>query len=448
MIDKGIGAGKRLRELRGDMLLLIKWALRHGVAHLYLRPKATEGDAHAQLWFDPLSAKDLPALQEDIRARGEIVRGRGGIVITSHGLARQIFGRPREFTSPNAGLLMPPWMQRIYSYVNTHSFADPFEPPSLVGFNGPELTHARALLRNRLSRQAADVLRPEIEARAETFSAELAHRHVDGRVDIVQHYARRLSQEILALAFEIDSSELSEVCVHAEKVSHLIDLGLTRRKFFELARSSAHLDQWTDRHIEQVRPGSGSVIASSVEAMRAGTISRDQLRRTVNLLLVAGYSTTISTLVSGISLLIENPDQLEILTHQPELWPNATEEVLRLAGPVMLVPRYCEAGAEVEGFRIKPQRPLYMTAMNRDPEQYRCPDRMDVTRANASTHFAFGGGPHRCLGSALARVEIEIGLRSFFSRWAGASITDAERGTAVLVRNWDELTVQLPHAEV
>ncbi|MFI6866177.1 cytochrome P450 [Nocardia sp. NPDC050406] len=422
----------------------MKWAIRHGMALLYLRPLAGRGDAHAQLWFGEPTTQRLPDLQDEIRSRGEVVRGKGGTVVTSHRIARGILARPREFRNLEAALAMPRWLGRMYSAVGKRAFSDPFESPSLVGLEGRELARARALFKHRLSRAAVDRLRPDITDRAKMLSLDLPTRSEDGRVDVVGDYARRLSQEILALLFDIDVAEVADISADVDRVSRLIDLGVPFREFLRSGRSAARLDRWTDAQIARTTAGSTSIIGPSVAAMRAGELDPEQLRRSVNLLVVAGYTTTISAVASGIKLLIENPDALYVLRANPHLWPLAVDEVLRIAGPVMMMPRYSVRSATLGGFRTKPERPVYVTGVNTDPAQYECPHRFDVSRPNAGTHLAFGGGAHRCLGAVLAEAEIEIGLREFFAVWSDVDLIEAERSSAILVRSWERMVVQLP----
>jgi cytochrome P450 len=54
---------------------------------------------------------------------------------------------------------------------------------------------------------------------------------------------------------------------------------------------------------------------------------------------------------------------------------------------------------------------------NRDPVVFEHPDAFDITRANAREHISFGTGVHACLGAALARMELRIGLQSLFERY-------------------------------
>lgn len=128
------------------------------------------------------------------------------------------------------------------------------------------------------------------------------------------------------------------------------------------------------------------------------------------LLVIAGNETTRHTISHSMRYLIENPDQMALLKERPELIPWGVEEFLRLASPVYHFRRTATKDTEIRGQRIKEGDKVvtWFAAGNRDPEVFEDPYRMDVLR-NPNEHMAFGrGGPHMCLGNALARLEIRI----------------------------------------
>jgi cytochrome P450 len=145
-------------------------------------------------------------------------------------------------------------------------------------------------------------------------------------------------------------------------------------------------------------------------------------------------------------MLMGAPDQLAMLREDPQLWPNAVEEILRLDSPVQLSARIALTDTEVAGTPVRAGETviIYLAAANRDPAVFAEPDRFDVTRANAGRHLAFSGGRHFCLGAALARAEGEVGLRTFFDRFPDARPAGpgARRDTRVL-RGWSALPVRL-----
>ena len=127
----------------------------------------------------------------------------------------------------------------------------------------------------------------------------------------------------------------------------------------------------------------------------------------------AGHDTTSAAMAGGLEALIENPDQLARLQAEPELIPNAVEEMIRWTSPVRHFMRTAQADTEILGQEIRKGEWLYLSykAANLDPQVFEDPLRFDVTRKNANQQISFGVGVHFCLGATLARNE----LRSLFS---------------------------------
>ena len=128
------------------------------------------------------------------------------------------------------------------------------------------------------------------------------------------------------------------------------------------------------------------------------------------LLVVAGNETTRHTISHSLHYLMQHPDQLALLQERPELIPWAVEEFLRLASPVFHFRRTATRDTEIGGQAISEGDKVvtWFAAGNRDPEIFTDPYDMDVTRT-PNEHMAFGrGGPHMCLGNALARLEIRL----------------------------------------
>jgi cytochrome P450 len=136
------------------------------------------------------------------------------------------------------------------------------------------------------------------------------------------------------------------------------------------------------------------------------------------LLVVAGNETTRHTISHSMNNLINNPDQLALLQEDPSLIPWAVEEFLRFASPVYHFRRTTTKDVEINGVKIKEGQKVlpWFASGNRDPDIFANPNKMDVTR-NPNEHMTFGrGGPHMCLGNALARIEMRIMFEDLISR--------------------------------
>jgi cytochrome P450 len=134
------------------------------------------------------------------------------------------------------------------------------------------------------------------------------------------------------------------------------------------------------------------------------------------LLFEAGYDNVAAGLGFGLNHLAQHPDDQARLRAQPELIKSATEEFMRAYSTVQLIRRAVK-DVEFEGVQMKEGDFVSCATMiaNRDPLEFADPDRVDIARAD-NRHVAFAYGPHRCLGSHLARKELNIGYEEFLGR--------------------------------
>ena len=136
------------------------------------------------------------------------------------------------------------------------------------------------------------------------------------------------------------------------------------------------------------------------------------------LLVVAGNETTRHTISHTMSNLIANPDQLRFLQENPDKIEWAVEEFLRYASPVYHFRRTATKDVELNGVHVKAGQKVvpWFASGNRDESVFKDPNKMDVTR-NPNEHMTFGrGGPHMCLGNALARIELKIMFEDLIQR--------------------------------
>lgn len=144
------------------------------------------------------------------------------------------------------------------------------------------------------------------------------------------------------------------------------------------------------------------------------------------LIVFAGNDTTRNTLSGAMKLLTEFPDQKAKLIAQPELLGNAADEFIRMVSPVIYMRRTALQDAMVADQKIAAGEKvvMYYGAANRDPTVFENPDTLDVARANANKHVAFGYGPHVCLGKRVAQIQLEEAYHQLLGRlpdieWTG-----------------------------
>ena len=133
------------------------------------------------------------------------------------------------------------------------------------------------------------------------------------------------------------------------------------------------------------------VITALSLAQREGILTERDYDNYFSLLMIAGNETTRHTISHGMHALMENPDQLRLLQEDPSLIPNAVEEILRWATPVLHFRRTATRDVELRGQRIRAGDKVvtwYISA-NRDETVFPDPYRFDVRR-NPNPHVTFG----------------------------------------------------------
>ncbi|MBM3674888.1 MAG: cytochrome P450 [Actinobacteria bacterium] len=151
--------------------------------------------------------------------------------------------------------------------------------------------------------------------------------------------------------------------------------------------------------------------------MEGRPLTRDELLGTCHLMLLGGLDTVTATLDCMIAYLAAHPDRRAALAADPELAASAIEELLRSETPVMAVPRIIKADHEMRGTKIEAgdHAVLVLGAANTDGDEFADAESVVLER-ETNRHLAFGGGPHRCLGSHLARLELRVALEEFHRR--------------------------------
>ncbi|SIT91179.1 cytochrome P450 family protein [Edaphobacillus lindanitolerans] len=213
-----------------------------------------------------------------------------------------------------------------------------------------------------------------------------------------------------------------------------------------------HMQAFTEylgRRFAELRANpSDDLISRLIIAEEQGDqLTEQELYGVVSLLIIAGHETTVNLIGNGVLALLEHPRQLEQLREQPGLIKKAIEEILRFNGPVEYsTSRW--AGEDLEfGGRKMAKGDLVIVILNsadRDPDKFDDPDVFDITRKK-SVHLAFGFGIHTCLGAPLARLEGEIAISGFFSRFPDCRLhadpDELEWRPGMIVRGVKELPV-------
>jgi cytochrome P450 len=143
----------------------------------------------------------------------------------------------------------------------------------------------------------------------------------------------------------------------------------------------------------------------------------------------AGHDTTSSAIAGGMLALLEHPEQLALLRAQPDLIEGAVDELVRWVSPVKHFTRTATADAVVGDTKIKAGDWLLLSypSANRDEDVFHDPFQFDVRRTDADRSLAFGFGTHYCLGSHLAKLEINAFFRELIPRIESIELLELAR---------------------
>jgi cytochrome P450 len=432
--------------MRATLRQRLHWLALHGVIRGLASFGARRGEPQGRLIADPAVRADPGGFADELRALGPLVRGRAAWLTADHALTHQLL-RSDDFAVTSIGKTLPNPLGWLEGKTMVKDRLHPLLPPSLLSVDPPEHTRYRKTVSSVFTTRAVAALRERVEQAAAALIEDIG----GGVVDVVDSYCSQLPVTVIGDIIGVPDDERARILEFGELAAPSLDIGLPWAQYLRVERGLDGFNEWLTNHIDRLRSAPGDDLMSQlIAASEDGTRLNDkELRATAGLVLAAGFETTVNLLGSGIRILLEHPDQLALLLDEPDLWPGAVEEILRLESPVQLSARLARVDTDVAGRHVKRDELviLYLAGANRDPEVFADPHRFDITRDNAGKHLSFSGGRHFCLGAALARAEGEVGLRTFFERYPNAALAGAgsRRDTRVL-RGWSSLPIALGEA--
>ncbi|QXJ26416.1 cytochrome P450 [Actinomadura graeca] len=303
---------------------------------------------------------------------------------------------------------------------------------SMLETDGPRHLALRRLLAREFT--------PRSVAGYATFLRGLTARTLDsalakGTFDFVKEVAADFPINVLARMLDVPDDDTGRLIDWGNRI-----IANTDPDYADVLLHSAESERYRDLPFRS--PASLEVFEYGRElaARRRGGAGTDLVSRLVNetprdgealterdfdnyflLLVVAGNETTRHAITHSMRALIDHPGQAARLRDDPDLMPTAVEEFLRWASPVYHFRRTATRDTEVGGTAIREgdKVVLWFASGNRDEDVFTDPHRFDVART-PNDHITFGkGGPHFCMGAALARLEMRIMFEELLPRLAG-----------------------------
>jgi cytochrome P450 len=281
----------------------------------------------------------------------------------------------------------------------------------------PAQTAYRKILDSQFSRQRVAALEPAIRQHAN----ELIDRLIDyGECEFDRAFAvpvpchaflalMGLPQADLALFLELKDGIIRPPVPPHDLAAAYEFRAKTGKRIY------AYFEQVIDERMKA--PRDDLVTYFTRAEVEGRTLSRNEILDICFVFLLGGLDTVTATLGCSVAYLAANPAQRRRLVEDPAILPLAVEELLRWETPVAMVPRLLKEDVTIGDTKLAAGTLVNLLLGAADVDEREFPDahRVDLGRMR-NRHVAFGAGPHRCLGSHLARMELRTALEEWHRR--------------------------------
>ena len=267
----------------------------------------------------------------------------------------------------------------------------------------------------------------ELEPRITEIVVDLLDKLPAGEpVDIVKHFSVPVTIRVICEQLGVEQYNADKLSRWSQAVTAQIGRMQNREQMVENAKEICELQHFLIGHIKdrQQHPKEDMIsdlVHARIEGSDEPTLTFKEVVSLVRALMIAGNDTTATAMTNLFYVLGTQPKVAELLktsANDDKQMSRFVEELLRLEPPVRGLSRMTTKEVEVGGKLLpKGAHLLLMYASANDQEDvFTCPRDFDMDRPNLGRHVAFGGGPHRCIGLSLARMEIRIAAREVAKR--------------------------------
>jgi cytochrome P450 len=328
-------------------------------------------------------------------------------VLTQAADIREAFQHPEWFSSRITGIPPTPRPRRLLPLE--------LDPPEHGVYRHP--------LAGAFSPRAVAGMEPAIRRTCIALVDAVADR---GSCEFLSDFAVPFPTTIFVELLGLPAAEASRFAAWNHSLLHAHDRPEVRAD--AKTQIAGYLDELVTRRMAEVARGEGrtddlfAVLAGAEVAGRP--LTEDEIFDYAFLLFIAGLDTVTAALGFSFAHLAGNTEHRKALVADPGLIPVAVEELLR-AFSVVNPARTAARDLEFADVCVKEgDRVLLATVLaNRDPAEFDDPTDVRFDRP-VNRHLAFGAGPHRCLGSHLARCELKVALEEFHRRIPDYRIAD------------------------
>jgi pulcherriminic acid synthase len=316
---------------------------------------------------------------------------------------------------------------RVYRETGTTFSPQPYDE-SLTPVWGPTLMHMSGNHHAGLRRIMTPMLRGNLlESYLVPILEDIGARLIDdfrddGTVELVSQFARLYPIRVVLAAEGLPESDVDKISVWYNAAMDFFENVLNDPDIRDAGlRAAKDIEVYVKAKMQERRknPGNDWISRLCGAEIAGQPVSDDEIRGFIVLLWSAGGETSDKAISSLFRNLLDHPDTLREVQRDRSLLTNAFVETLRYTNPTRMNPRRAMRDVELSGVVI-PEGALILSMIgsaNRDERQFGNPDVFDIHRDDlnlrlafdaGAEHLGFGPGAHHCLGSWLAKREIEV----------------------------------------
>lgn len=342
-------------------------------------------------------------------------------LVTRYDLVAEVFGDHRRFGKTWPEGVAPYNGQRPAEFAALDDI-----PADMLDSDPPDHTRLRRLVSKAFTPKAVEQQRDRILALVDGLIDAMLDK---GEFDLVEDFAVPIPVRIISHILGVPETDY--VQFQHWTVDFVRSFDVTQPAEVKHQGMAAHLKllNYFDELVAQRRGrGGDDLISRLLEVEDHGDVlSHGDLLSMCVLMLFGGYETTFSLISNGTRLMLEHPEQRELMRTGPQMARAACEEIVRYESPVQRIGYIAQHDMLFGGTEI-PKGGVVLAcigAANRDPAIFSDPHVLDITRAN-NKQIAFGRGVHYCIGAPLAILEASMAIPRALERMPDLHVVDAE----------------------
>lgn len=303
---------------------------------------------------------------------------------------------------------------------------DQTEKYSLLTLEPPTHTRLRMLVNRAFVSRHVEQLRPRIERLANEL---IDGFEADGEVELLRSFAAPVPAIVIAEMLGLPAEMAMQLVDWSNRMVAMYMYGVTYETELDANQASIEFMDYIRSVIAERRaqPREDLLTHMLTAEVDGEKLTDEEVISTAILLLNAGHEATVHTTGNGVKAILESGLAPEALFADDKATEATVEEAIRYDAPLHMFTRYALQDVTLENglsFKQGETIGLLLAAANRDPSRFAHANRFDPARTDGQ-NVSFGAGIHFCIGAPLARIEMQVAMKTLFDRLPGLKLANA-----------------------